>query len=142
VGLALADPLGVAVRPLPPLGAEVGPRGIARAVGLLALENEVGEIVIGLPRNMNGSEGPAAAGARKLHELISAQVPAADVLLWDERLTTVMAEKTLLAADLSRRRRRELIDSQAAAVLVVDYLRAKTRRMAGDQGGRPPVEDG
>lgn len=142
MGLALADPQGIAVRPLPPLTAQSGFAGMARAIGSVARDNEVVEIVVGLPRNMDGSEGPAAAGARKLFGLIRAEVPSVSVVLWDERLTTVMAEKTLLAADLSRRRRRQLIDSQAAAVLVVDYLRAKTRRGAGDQGGIPPADDG
>lgn len=107
-------------------------------MALLVGEHGVTEIVVGLPRNMDGSEGPAAAQARRLSGLIRANVPSVSVALWDERLTTVMAEKTLLAADLSRRRRRQLIDSQAAAVLVTDYLRAKHRLDAGDQGGRTP----
>jgi putative Holliday junction resolvase len=53
--------------------------------------------------------------------------------MWDERLTTVIAEKTLLEADLSRRRRRQLIDGQAAMILLEDYLRAQV--LAGAQAG-------
>jgi putative holliday junction resolvase len=142
VGLALADPAGVAVRPLPPAQVQSGLEGVVRDIVSLVAEHEVSVIVVGLPRNMNGSEGPSAVKARRLASLIRAHLPEVSVVLWDERLTTVMAEKTLLAADLSRRRRRQLIDSQSAAVLVVDYLRAGARRDAGDQGGRPPAEDG
>ncbi|MDP2871783.1 MAG: Holliday junction resolvase RuvX [Bacillota bacterium] len=142
VGLALADQQGVAVRPLPPAPAGSGLAHVARSIAALVAEYEVCEIVVGLPRNMDGSEGPAAAQARRLAKLIGNLLPGVNVALWDERLTTVMAEKTLLAADLSRRKRKQLIDSQSAAVLVVDYLRAGARPGAGNQaGGSPPRMD-
>jgi putative Holliday junction resolvase len=139
VGVAISDPLGVAVRPLPPLPGESGPDALAAAIGSLLAANPADKLVVGLPRNMNGSEGPGAASARILAEKLRFRFPALQVVLWDERLTTVAAEKTLLAADLSRKRRRRLIDGQAAAILLQDYLHA-TRAQDEDRGGQPPQE--
>ncbi len=87
-----------------------------RAVGL----------VIGLPLNMDGSEGPRAQSARALahHVLLRRDVP---VFMQDERLSTAEAERVMLEADLSRRRRAELIDASAAAII----LKAALDRLGG-----------
>ncbi len=78
-------------------------------------------IVIGLPKNMNGSLGPQAqkvlAFARQVEEVLA--VP---ILMWDERLSTVGAERVLLEADLSRAKRRKVIDKVAAVFILQGYL--------------------
>ncbi|MXO57454.1 Holliday junction resolvase RuvX [Altererythrobacter gangjinensis] len=83
----------------------------------LISERSVRAIVIGLPRNMDGSEGPRAqasrAYARNLHEAF--ELP---VLLWDERWSTTSAERDMIGQDMSRRKRAERIDSHAAAVFL------------------------
>lgn len=87
----------------------------------LIADYEVEELVIGLPRNMNGTKGERAEKteefAAKLQEVIS--IP---VTWWDERLTTVMAERRLIEADVSRKKRKAVIDKMAAVVILQGYL--------------------
>jgi len=87
------------------------------ALAALARERSVRGIVIGLPRNMDGSEGPRAqasrAYARNLAEALSLPV-----LLWDERWSTASAERALIDQDMSRAKRKERIDAHAAAVIL------------------------
>ncbi|GBG08679.1 Holliday junction resolvase RuvX [Paenibacillus sp. MY03] len=93
----------------------------------LAKEHEVSEVVVGLPKNMNGSVGPrgeiSIAFAEQLGQKLG--IP---VHLWDERLTTVAAERTLLEADVSRRKRKQVIDKMAATLILQNFLDSKTKR--------------
>ncbi|SFF64264.1 putative holliday junction resolvase [Planifilum fulgidum] len=90
-------------------------------------ENGVGAIVVGLPRNMDGSVGPRGKAcqdlARRLEDRFSLPV-----ILWDERLSTVAAERTLLSADMSRIKRRKVIDQIAACWILQGYLDAQRRK--------------
>lgn len=93
-----------------------------------ALETLVGErgvkgVVIGLPRNMDGSEGPRAQATRALARNLDAAF-ALPILLWDERLSTVGAERAMIEQDMSRAKRAERIDSHAAAVILQGALDA------------------
>ncbi|MEC5290812.1 Holliday junction resolvase RuvX [Aurantimonas sp. C2-6-R+9] len=89
---------------------------------LAALDSErVAGIVVGLPLNMNGSEGPRVQSTRAFVRNY-AQFDPRPVLLWDERLSTVAAERGLLEADVSRRKRAERIDSAAAAFILQGAL--------------------
>ncbi len=81
----------------------------------------VGGIVIGLPLNMDGSEGPRAQSARAYARNLAAAT-GLPVLLWDERLSTVAAERALIAADTSRKRRAAVIDQVAAAYILQGAL--------------------
>jgi len=100
-------------------------RDLARLRALCA-EYRVGEVVVGLPRHLNGSLGERAGQAmdfaRRLEEALGLPVHT-----WDERLTTVAAERTLLEADLSRARRRKLIDRMAAAIILQGFLDSRGR---------------
>lgn len=94
----------------------------------LARERAVRGVVIGLPRNMDGSEGPRAQASRAYARNL-AEALALPVLLWDERWSTVSAERTLIEQDLSRARRKERIDAHAAAVILqaaIDALAGST----------------
>jgi putative Holliday junction resolvase len=84
----------------------------------------VEEIVIGIPYNMNGSEGPQTIKVRAFMETLSERI---DIPLkeWDERLSTVAAERTLLEADVSRSKRRKVIDKLAAVIILQGYLDRK-----------------
>ncbi|MCC3375615.1 Holliday junction resolvase RuvX [Cohnella sp. REN36] len=97
-----------------------------RRVEALVRENEVEEVVVGLPKNMNGTVGPRGeicmAFAEALRQKLSMPVH-----LWDERLTTVAAERTLLEADVSRSKRKQVIDKMAAAILLQSYLDSRGR---------------
>ncbi len=97
------------------------------AARLLELIDELGAIgiVIGMPYNMDGSEGPRAQSVRAFTRNL-ASVTELPLQFWDERLTTSQAERTLLEADASRKRRAEVIDQLAAGIIlqaVLDRLR-------------------
>jgi putative holliday junction resolvase len=84
-------------------------------------ENQVSAIVIGLPINMDGSEGPRSQSSRAFARNLSQHVDL-PIVFWDERLSTVAAERTLLEADASRKRRAEVIDKMAAAFILQGAL--------------------
>ena len=88
------------------------------------------EFVIGLPRRLDGSEGEAAAAARTFAAELARRT-AAKIELWDERFTTTIAERALIESGVRRKRRREVIDSVAAAVLLQNWLDA--RRIAASR---------
>lgn len=95
----------------------------ADAAELLALaaKNSVAGIVIGLPLNMDGSEGPRVQSTRAFARNL-ARLTELPLIYWDERLSTAAAERVLLAADLSRKRRCEVIDKTAAAFILQGFL--------------------
>jgi putative Holliday junction resolvase len=85
------------------------------------------EIVVGLPRNMNGTIGPRGEMCMELAEELK-QRYSLPVHLWDERLSTAAAERTLIDADLSRRKRKKVIDQMAATWILQGFLDAKRRQ--------------
>jgi putative Holliday junction resolvase len=87
------------------------------ALRALAAERRASGIVLGLPRNMDGSEGPLAQSSRAYARNLAAAL-GLPVLLWDERWSTASAERTLIEQDMSRAKRKERIDSHAAAVIL------------------------
>lgn len=87
----------------------------------LAEARAIGGLVLGLPRHMDGGEGPRAQSARAFAHNLARLTPL-PMVFWDERLSTVAAERALLEADLSRRRRAEVIDSVAAAYILQGLL--------------------
>lgn len=92
-------------------------------IAAVAAEKGAGVIVIGLPRNMNGTYGPAAEKSRALAETLKAITPAR-VVLWDERLTTAAATRRLQEAGRNSREQRRVIDQAAAVQILQDWLDA------------------
>jgi len=88
---------------------------------MLVDEHNVGGLVIGLPVNLDGSEGPRAQATRAFARNLAKLTPH-PILLWDERLTTAAAERSLLEADVSRRRRAQVIDKVAATLILQSAL--------------------
>jgi putative Holliday junction resolvase len=118
IGLALSDELGCMAHPLRTLKASPeSPADIAAT----AEESGSRTIVIGLPRNMNGTYGPAAEKSRVLAEAVR-QRTSAKVILWDERLTTAAATKRLQEAGRNSREQRGVIDQAAAVQILQDWL--------------------
>lgn len=108
----------------------------AEALLKLLSARQVAGIVIGLPRNMDGSEGPRAQSTRAFIRNLEKLTPL-PVLFWDERLSTVAAERALLEADTSRKRRAEVIDHVAAGFILqgaLDRLAHIRREAARDDG--------
>lgn len=93
----------------------------ARRLLELAQEHSVGGFVIGLPISLDGSEGPRAQATRAFARNLGRLTPL-PILLWDERLTTAAAERSLLEADVSRRRRAQVIDKVAATLILQSAL--------------------
>lgn len=87
----------------------------------IATEHRIAGLVLGLPRNLDGSEGPRAQSTRAFARNFNRLSPL-PVLLWDERLTTAEAERMLIEADTSRRRRGQVIDKVAAAIILQSAL--------------------
>lgn len=87
----------------------------------LISEYEVHELVVGMPKNMNGTKGERAEKTEEFVEKMKAVI-ALPITFWDERLSTVMAERQLIAADVSRKKRKDVIDKMAAVVILQGYL--------------------
>ena len=124
IGLALSDPLGITAQPLGCLNC-IGPRKDLNRIAALVREHEAETVVIGLPRLLSGDEGQAAAGSRLLAQGLGRRLPGVRIELWDERLTTVEAERTMISADVKRRERRAVVDTLAAVLILQGYLDAQ-----------------
>ncbi len=120
IGLALSD---VMLQIATPLETIRRTKFAADAAALLALAQKhgVGGLVIGLPLNFDGSEGPRAQSTRAFARNLAALTPL-PIAFWDERLSTAAAERTLIEANTSRKRRAELIDKMAAAFILQGAL--------------------
>ena len=124
IGTALSDPLGITAQPLETISAR-GPRPDLRRICELATTHEVDTIVIGLPLHLSGAEGARSEQAREWARRLSGRMPRVNVVLWDERLTTVEAERVMIDANVSRARRRRSVDNMAAALILQCYLDAR-----------------
>jgi putative Holliday junction resolvase len=126
IGVAVSDEMGWTAQGLTVIRRKTPDEDFDRIRELVA-EYEVGELVVGFPRNMDGSVGPRGEMCREFARSLQAklQLP---VQLWDERLTTAAAERTLLEADVSRKKRKQVIDKMAAALILQGYLNYKPKR--------------
>jgi putative Holliday junction resolvase len=120
IGLALSDVRRTIASPLETIE-RTKFRADAERLLKLARLHKVGALVVGLPLNMNGSEGPRAQAARAFVRNL-APLTELPVAFWDERLSTAAVTRTLIAADASRRRRAALVDKMAAAYLLQGAL--------------------
>lgn len=121
IGVAVSDPTGIIAHPLTTLSA--GERGgfpFDELRELLA-ERGAGGIVVGLPRRLDGTMGPAATAAQEIAEKLE-EALGVRVVLWDERLTSVQAERMLIEVGVRRRGRKEKMDRVAAALILQSYL--------------------
>jgi putative Holliday junction resolvase len=123
IGVAVTDGLGLTAQGVTTIRRTSLKADLA-ALGALAREHEATRAVIGLPLNMDGTEGPRAEASRKFADSVT-QALGLEVEFWDERLSTVAAERTLLEADLSRAKRRQVIDQMAAQFILQGWLDAR-----------------
>jgi len=120
IGLAVSDPLGITAQGLEVLTRKDRASDLNRLLEV-AREWRVQQIVVGLPRHMDGRLGQAAPEILALAETLK-EALGVEVVTWEERLTTVEAERVLLQADVSRRRRRQVVDQLAAVLILQNYL--------------------
>ncbi|MBE2250362.1 MAG: Holliday junction resolvase RuvX [Myxococcus sp.] len=125
VGVAVADELGITAQPITVVRRSNLKADLAELMRLAA-DRSVDRFVLGLPLNMDGSEGPRAAATRKFGDAL-AKASNLLIIYQDERLTTVAAERSLLEADVSRQKRREVIDQVAASLILQGWLDAQPR---------------
>ena len=125
VGLALSDPTGTIATPLEAVPAEPQESLPARLAGI-AREKAAERIVVGLPKQLDGTRGPAAAAAQRLASSLR-KASGLAVETMDERLTTAEAERSLIDAGVRRDKRKRAIDSMAASLLLQTYLSRKSR---------------
>ena len=129
LGLALSDVTLTIATPLKTLRRGKFARDAESLRGIVERER-IGGVVLGLPLDMNGSEGPRCRSVRQFARNLQARVDA-PLTFWDERLSTVAVTRTLLAADASRKRRSEVVDKMAAAYILqgaLDSLDGDRRR--------------
>lgn len=125
IGLALSDPDGVIALPLRVLERKGGAADLKEIAGI-ACDYEVGEIVVGLPINLRGEHGPAAQAALAQVEALRGLVEV-PVSVYDERMTTAVADRGMRASGLDGRQRRAVVDKVAATVLLQSYLDHRRR---------------
>lgn len=120
IGIALSDESLLIASPRETLERRGNARDIAHLLDL-ARREDVSEIVVGMPLSMDGEAGPQAEKVGRFVEALQSSTEIT-VTTWDERLTTVSAERALLEADMSRSRRRGTVDRVAAALILQSYL--------------------
>ena len=124
VGLALSDPerlIAQAYRTLPHRG-DLTP--VIQALCELIEREEVGHVVVGWPLRLNGKEGIQTRKVARFIELLSAQCPV-EISRWDERLSTVAAERSLIEGRVSREGRKQVVDQVAASLILQAWLDAQ-----------------
>jgi len=125
VGIALSDELGWTAQGLKTLkiNEEKNQFGFDE-IGQIIKEYEITQVVIGMPKNMNGTIGPRGEASKQFAQELENRFGVSTVL-WDERLTTMAAERVLLEADVSRKKRKKVIDKMAAVMILQGYLDSK-----------------
>lgn len=123
IGLALSDRSRMIATPMETLRRTKFSKDIVIIENFVS-EHGIGGLVLGWPVNMDGSEGPRCQSTRQFAKNVSAKIDL-PIALWDERMSTMAVERTLLEADVSRKRRGELVDKMAASYILqgaLDYL--------------------
>lgn len=123
IGVALSDELRWTAQPLETFERRTLDRDVTHIASLVNT-HEVGQVVLGFPLQLDGREGPAVQAMREFAVRLE-QGLSVPLVLWDERLTTKAAEDMLIAADVSRKKRKGAVDRVAAAILLQSYLASR-----------------
>lgn len=125
IGVAVSDALKLTAQGIETIkiDEEAGEFGIER-IKELVKQYDVSEFVVGYPKNMNNTVGPRGEASEKFKQLLE-ETFNLPVILWDERLTTMAAERMLIEADVSRKKRKKVIDKMAAVMILQGYLDSK-----------------
>ena len=125
IGVAVSDLMGMTAQCIKTIK-RTSKKNDIEEIKQIIKEKQVNLIVSGLPKNMNGTVGPQGEKVQKFCELIKEET-GLEIEFWDERLTTVAAEKTLITADVSRKKRKNVIDMMAAVLILQGYLDFKVK---------------
>ena len=121
VGLALSDDLGMLAHPLETIQVK-GAGDLAAYVAAVVRREKVEVVVIGLPRNMDGSHGPAATKTREFGEKLRTKIAGCELRYWDERMTSVAAQKALHETGRNVKQSRSVIDQVASQMILQGWL--------------------
>ena len=138
VGVAISDPLLITAQGVEIINRKEENklrRTLARIEELI-VEYDVGEIVLGLPKNMNGTEGIRVELSNEFKDKLERRT-GLEVTMWDERLTTVAADKEMIEAGIGRKDRKEYVDKIAATLILQGYL--DRRKMKDEQIGEDNI---
>jgi putative holliday junction resolvase len=119
IGLAISDELGSFAHPYRTL--QSSPQ-VVEEIRVIVERERLSGIIVGLPKNMNGTLGPSAAKAKAFGELLAKAMPSIKIQFWDERLTTQEAQRALHAAGKNAKQSKKMIDQVAAQILLQNYL--------------------
>jgi putative holliday junction resolvase len=123
IGIAVSDLMGWTAQGVETIHRKNEEADIGR-IGELIREYDVDTIVLGLPKNMNNTIGPRGELSMQFAEILREKF-GLPVVLWDERLSTMAAERMLVSADVSRKKRKQVVDKMAAAIILQNYLDSK-----------------
>ena len=124
IGIAVSDLMGMIANGVETIRRTSEEKDYERIAQLIK-EHEVETLVVGYPKNMNGTIGERAQACEAMAHKLEDMFPEVKVVLWDERLSTVAAEKVLVDADMRRNKRKKIIDMMAAVVILQNYLDSK-----------------
>lgn len=125
IGVAISDLLGYTAQGVTTIIRETLEKDLEQLEDILDQYGDVEFVVLGMPKNMNGTIGPQAQKVQDFGNFLKKRIkPKIDY--WDERLTTVSAERTLIEADVSRAKRKQVIDKLAAVYILQSYLECKS----------------
>ncbi len=131
IGAAISDELGITAQGLPTIEVHSTKDALSKVEKLVG-EYNISEIVVGLPKNMDGTLGFKSQEIIQFSKSLRKRVDL-PVILWDERLTTKMANQAMLEGDLSRKKRRQRVDMVAAQLILQSYLDSSRNNNAGEQ---------
>ena len=121
IGVAASDALGLTAQGVETIRRKSWDKDFTRLKELMELY-ETDTFIVGLPKNMNGTQGERCDVVRDFAQTLQKKFKGSQVVFWDERLSTVAAERSLIAADVSRAKRRKVIDKMAAVFILQGYL--------------------
>ena len=127
IGVALSDELLLTAQGLCVINSRGSANDLAQVLQLIE-HHAVTHLVIGLPRNMDGSSGPMVDKVKAFGRQLAERKPELVLEYWDERLTTTAAQRVLVDADMSRSRRRKVVDKVAASLILQGYMDLRARR--------------
>ncbi|MDD4160407.1 MAG: Holliday junction resolvase RuvX, partial [Synergistaceae bacterium] len=119
VGIAVSDPLGTFAQALTVLNTK---NDWIYELKKIMETYQTTKLLVGLPLRTGGSEGPEAENIREITRTIAVRYPDLEIIFWDERFTTVIAQQSLIEGDVSRKGRKERVDMVAASLLLQSYL--------------------
>lgn len=134
IGVAVSDPFGWTAQGLEVIKRD-NPNAFKKPMRRLAEiveEKEISTIILGYPKNLDNSEGERCVLTKDFEDRLIKRFPKVEVILWDERLSTVAAERSLIQADVSREKRKSVIDKMAAIHILQGYLDKLARENKGE----------